>query len=264
MKATIRTSIVALGAAMLTWAGAGMASTTTVLNNASNGALTVTGYTNTGASGALVALGENVSNGCSDTNTASNCVAQTQWYAGGGGNFGGYGISSNATDTGVPSHATDNVGNKESLLINFGTNTKLESVTIGYKSGDSDITVLAWAGSGTPIASNTTYGGVTGLIAKGWVLVGNYADAVVNAAQSVNAGGISSSYWLVMAYNSVFGTVNSGNTGTTLSDSNDYVKFYSVAYSTTPSTGRVSEPATALLFGAALFGLIGWRSRKQG
>ncbi|RIX40717.1 MAG: PEP-CTERM sorting domain-containing protein [Rhodocyclales bacterium GT-UBC] len=247
---------------MFTWAGASMATTTTVLDNVSNGALTVTGYTDTGSGGSLVALGENVSNGCSDSNTASNCVPQLKWYS------GGYGISSNATDTGAPAHATDNVGNKESLLINFGTNTKLEAVNIGYRSGDSDITVLAWAGSGAPIASTTTYGGsVNGLIARGWVLVGNYADVVANAAQAVNAAGVSSSYWLVMAYNSVFGTVNSGNkgTGVDLDGGDDYVKFYSVAYSTTsPSTGRVSEPATILMFGTAVFGLIGWRSRKQG
>lgn len=251
-----------LGVALLAWAGSSIATTTTILNNASNGALTVTGYTDTGASGALVALGENLSNGCSDSNTASNCVPQLKWYSG-----GGYGISSNSTDTGVPAHATDNVGNKESLLINFGANTKLEAVNIGYKSGDSDITVLAWAGAGTPIAPTTTYGGsVTGLIAKGWVLVGNYADVVVNAAQAVNAAGVSSSYWLVMAYNSVFGTVNSGNrgTGVDLDGGDDYVKFYSVAYSTTqPNTGKVSEPATVLMFGAALIGLIGRRSRKQ-
>ena len=139
MKNRIRASLLGFGVALLAAAGSSTAATSVILDNSQNGSLTVTGYTDRGASGALLAVGENAG-GCSTSNSAAGCAAQLNWYS------GGYGISSASNDTTAPAHAVDNNGNIESLLLNFGVSTKLQSVTAGYTNTDSDITVLAWKG----------------------------------------------------------------------------------------------------------------------
>jgi hypothetical protein len=191
--------------------------------------------------------------GYADNNGSGNLVyvAPTE-YAG-----NGYGLCS-SSDVGctVPNHALDNFGNKESLLLSFGSAVNLASVTIGYANTDSDISVLAYTGAGNPAANgNLTGHSYSQLAANGWTVIGNYADLTVGAAQALGTT-VSSSYWLVAAYNSTFGTC----TGCT--NSNDYVKLYEVAGNTTPSTSRVPEPSALLLAGSALFGVIGLRRRR--
>lgn len=204
--------------------------------------LTVMGYTNTGSGGALVAK-------------------TPVWYS------GGYGVISNSADAGTPQHAVDNNGFKEALLLDFGASTRLDSVTIGYRSNDSDITVLAWTGlpnqSAPVFNSTTTYGNLTSL---GWSLVGHYANLATGTAKAVNVvNPVSSSFWLVMAYNNAFGSTrtDTASSYSGLGGGNDYVKFLSVSYTTTtPPDHKVPEPSTALLIGAAMFGLVGWRNRR--
>lgn len=248
MKNRIRTSMLIFGVALLANAGLSMAtvSTTSVLHT-----LTVTGYTDTGASGVLEATG---SGGRS-----------LNWYS------SGYGIKSNASEA-DPEHAVDNNGNKESLLINFGASKQLNGVTIGWNGGrDSDITVLAWNPSAymanlvvaAPTFDSTTK--YSTLIGQGWSLVGNYANLAVNTEKSVNiTNPVSSSYWLLMAYNadSTFINPSDRSESEVGTGSADYGKFYSVSYSPGTTNNRVPEPSTALLLGAALFGLIGQRSLK--
>ena len=179
------------------------------------------------------------------------------------GSGSGWGMYSPGEST-SPNHALDNNGYKESLLLSFSTAVKLTSLTIGWPdvagTYDSDMSVLAYMGSGTPVMTSSSY---STLISNGWVLVGQYANLVGDTATAINSSGKTSSYWLVAAYNSVFGTSGDGNcTTTTCSDSNDYVKVLSVA-GNTPSNGKVPEPSPMALLGASLLGVLALRRRQK-
>ena len=78
-----------------------------------------------------------------------------------------------------PQDAMDNDGNREFLLYSFGSAVTLSQVTLGWSPNDSDITVLAYQGSGSPVLTTgaTTYsGGTNGLTFRGWTVIGNYSN----------------------------------------------------------------------------------------
>ena len=192
---------------------------------------------------------------------------------------GGVGIT-NAGESGTePNHAMDNSGFSDFMLFSFGSQVQLGAVQIGYKSNDSDITVLAYTGcpSGQTCSPNPighTYGTLVGnTTGTGWTLVGHYADLATNTARTINAfsaglptvASLSSSYWLIGAYNNSFGSTKSdAGSGTGyLGTGNDYVKL-SAVYGEVgggPPSG-VPEPSSLLLFAVALFGLTAMRRRR--
>jgi len=159
----------------------------------------------------------------------------------------------------APEHAVDNNDRQDSILFTFSEAIKLTQVTIGWPasnttSNDSDITVLAYKGLGTP--TTELNGQTTGAMsAAGWKLAGHYSDVAdetgPNNTADVNAPAYESKYWLIGAYNSAFSTAG-------WSTGNDYVKFLVLAGT---QTTQVPEPSTLLLFGiAAMAGL--WRRRQ--
>jgi len=166
----------------------------------------------------------------------------------------------------APEHAIDNNQRYEMVLLTFNAAVKLAQMKMGWAGGaDSDVTVMAYTGSGTPTLSGKAW---TLASLTGWSVIGNYADVSTNAT-NINAGGTYSSYWLIGAYNPLGGSVASGFT-----TQDDYVKLASVtgcvqgatgsaASGCTTTTNKTPEPGSLALMGIGLLGLIRMRKARK-
>jgi hypothetical protein len=142
-----------------------------------------------------------------------------------------------------PEHSTDNNQRYDSVLFKFDSAIDLNSVSIGWWSTDSDISVLRYDGVGD--ASNQAGKTYAQLLTTGWSLVSQNASST---ATTKNLDGTkASSYWLIGAANSLLGTSMDG-TG-------DYVKISSIAGTKVTKSNGAPEPGTLLLMGAGLLGL---------
>lgn len=169
-----------------------------------------------------------------------------------------------------PGHTMDNNARYDSMLFDFGAGSSvtLKTVTVGWWKTDSDLTVLAYTGSGTPTFLSGDVGYST-LLSNGWSVVkasnsAHYTNAANGGvSQSANTAGykplsvndlnISSRYWLVGALNTLVQSFPSA-------DSNkDFIKIAGV----TGEYGRVSEPTSAVLAGGGLLGLLALRRRRS-
>lgn len=213
------------------------AASCTIAKPAADGSgATVTAWSNTGGSGAWAAA----------TLTSHS---------------GGFGVNNgNGADGGEgtnPEHAIDNDYFVDAVRFQFGQSTSLASVSMGWSTTDSDFSVLAWTG-GNVGAGGPAMGTLNSM--AGWTVVGNYAAVRApdgSSTTTINSTNVTSSFWLITAYNSAFGT------GTNLSNGNDFFKLLSVSGSTnTPST-RVSEPGALALAGLGLFGAAVVRRRRK-
>ncbi|MCG3185978.1 MAG: hypothetical protein IOMNBAOH_00524 [Rhodocyclaceae bacterium] len=182
--------------------------------------------------------------------------------------------SGQTIDTGEnqsPEHAMDNQGRKDMILLSFTdganpTDIKLTGAEIGWMSTDSDITVLAWTGIGTPAMSGVQ----NDLTASGWTLVGHYANLALDTKKTVNVNrDVYSSYWLISAYlgTGLTGTGASGSLDTCptgCTTGNDYVKLSAVYGERRPAgNSGVPAPGTLALAAVALSGVWGMRRRRR-
>lgn len=165
---------------------------------------------------------------CTDTAITDPVTEVSAWTASAGSNFAqatigkwtglGLGVSGGTEDTGNPQHSMDNHGKTDALLFHFMDNAKsdlnvaLSSVQLGWSFNDSDISVLRYVGTSAPVMANFGLPVSGGLLAAGWALVSNLDDVWTKNSDhtaTFNNGPepvVSSSWWLISAYNAGYST----------------------------------------------------------
>ncbi len=181
----------------------------------------------------------------------------------------------------TPDHAVDNNNYTEGLLLNLGGSFSLTEFSVGYSrhrtgstsyANGADVSVLAYTGVGAPTLVGSTF---TQLLANGWQLIGNYGNVgsggIDGAGTQAVTTNVTASYWLVTAYNSIFGgtctdcSVLNKTTGTTYYKGTDYFKLSGVAGNAPGGGGggNAPEPSTMALLGISLLGVVSLRRRQN-
>lgn len=174
-----------------------------------------------------------------------------------------------------PEHAMDNDERFDLVLFDFGgVDIRLSEVTLGWYSGDSDITVLAYTGIGDILnATHLDYFGARtytsstqDLTDYGWQVIGSYdVDSTDNTGshyvQPIDTD-VSSSFWIVGAYNPVF--ASNGCETTYCNGPASYPDFVKVKKLAGHTDVAIPEPGTLLLLLTASLPLIARASRRNG
>lgn len=161
-----------------------------------------------------------------------------------------------------PGHAFDNeqdtqYRDHDMALVSFDTSVELTAINFGWIYDDADFTVLAFSGTDIATTPRSTWSDVA--TSGDWVTVGNY-DANNTGYYSINQDKISSQYWLIGAYNSIFGATN--NDLGHLDSNTDAFKIKGLKGVTSVTTPPEEVPAPAA-FGLLLVGALGMYVRRN-
>ena len=148
------------------------------------------------------------------------------------GIFNGFGMG--VEQASGSEHALDNNNGVDILTFSFANDMTLDSVTSGWHSGDSDISIYTVSSSGS------------------YTKVENQTNLADDIARSVNSGDIASKIWAVTAYDGSDSNISYGN---------DFLKLSFLSFSDVASV-PAPAPATLGLMGAVLAGL-GLRKRAR-
>jgi hypothetical protein len=237
--------------------GPAAADVTWTLTGTPTAGVSVSAYANTGNVGSN-ATQNAANNGAIQTIQAASLTS----YSGGVGVTNADKCTSGTTcdrNEGTdPEHAIDNQQRYDMVLLRFDAPVKLTALKLGWTNNDSDMTVLAYTGTGPLKLVGLKYAELT---SQGWTGIGHYANVGHTAPGAINAQGLVSSHWLIGAYNPLALNPLANPAGPTnfSATSYDFVKLAAVM-GFTPI--KAPEPSSAALTGLAVLGLIAVRRRR--
>lgn len=161
----------------------------------------------------------------------------------------GLGVSNTNETSDEPYSALDNYEGQDMLLFEFSTAVSLTSLSLKkiytgpLGSRDADISILAYTGSGQPDTFNS---GWQTILNDGWQSILN-AD-IPNTSDYLLPQTTASNYWLVGAWNEVFGSTRATQYATASNPSWDYFSLadISVTYTQRATKNPISVSAPPL------------------